>query len=233
LWYILNFIIGAIFGSFLNVIIYRGVEGLSIKNPPRSFCPNCKTSLKWYDNIPILSYLFLRGKCRYCGSKISPRYLIVELILALGFTLHFIFFPIPIAFMLDSLLFITLAVFYIDFKIMMIPDFAWIVVGLVAVFDTFLHGELFLRVISFSFVLLILIILKVLYKEGLGSGDIYLMSAFSFLLSLPLSFYMMIISSVLGILYAILRKSKVIPFGPFIVLSGYFLFMINVLIYYE
>lgn len=231
MWYIINFIIGAIFGSFLNVIIYRGVEGLSVKNPPRSFCPNCKATLKWYDNIPILSYLILKGKCRYCGTKISPRYLFVELVLSFGFLFHFAFFPFPIALILDSLLFVLIAVFYIDLKIMMIPDFAWIVVGIAGFFDFLLNDYILLRTIAFSIVLIILLILKFLYKEGLGSGDIYLMSAFSFLLSLPLAFYMMIISSVLGILFAIFKKSKIIPFGPFIALSGYLLYILKILFF--
>ncbi|MCD6105455.1 MAG: prepilin peptidase [Thermosipho sp. (in: Bacteria)] len=229
MWYILNFIIGAIFGSFLNVIIYRGVEGLSIKNPPRSFCPNCKTRLKWYDNIPILSFLILKGKCRYCGTKISPRYLFIELILSFGFLIHYIVFAFPIALILDSLLFVTLAVIFIDLKIMMIPDFAWIVVGLAGFLDVFLNGDFLFRILAFSIVLLVLLILKFLYRDSLGSGDIFLMTAFSFLLSLPLAFYMMIISSVLGILFAIVKRSKIIPFGPFISLSGYILYILNVL----
>ncbi|SHH40511.1 prepilin peptidase [Thermosipho atlanticus] len=229
MWYIINFVFGALFGSFLNVIIYRSVEGISIINPPRSFCPICKTTLKWYDNIPILSYIFLRGKCRYCGAKIPLRYLIVELVPAFGFLIHSLFFSLPVTLILNSLLFITIAVIYIDLKIMMIPDFAWLIVGFAAILDIFLHGELFLRVIAFSTVLIILLILKFRYKDGMGSGDIFLMSAFSLLLSIPLAFYMMVLSSILGILFAIFKKSKIIPFGPFISLSGYFLYMFSII----
>ncbi|MBO8160093.1 MAG: prepilin peptidase [Thermosipho sp. (in: Bacteria)] len=230
MWYFVNFILGAILGSFLNVIIYRSVEGLSINNPPRSFCPNCKTTLKWYDNIPILSYIILRGRCRYCHQRIPIRYLLVELVMAFGFLIHSLFFIWQVNLILNAILFVTIAVIFIDLKIMMIPDFAWIIIGVVSIVDLILNGELFLRLISFVVVLSILLILKAIYKEGMGSGDIFLMSVFSFLLSLPFAFYMMILSSVLGIFFAYLRKSKVIPFGPFISLSGYFLYILDILI---
>ncbi len=81
---ILPFTIGACIGSFLNVCIYRLPKDLSIVRPS-SFCPKCKACIKWYDNIPILSYIILRGKCRSCHTRISFRYLIVELITGLLF----------------------------------------------------------------------------------------------------------------------------------------------------
>lgn len=76
------FFIGAAIGSFLNVVIYRVPAGLSVVHPP-SRCPKCETSIKWYDNIPILSWILLRGKCRKCKTPISPRYALVELLTAL------------------------------------------------------------------------------------------------------------------------------------------------------
>lgn len=79
-------VLGSIFGSFANVAIYRlPREGLSITKPTYSFCPNCGKTIRWYDNIPIISYLLLAGKCRNCKGKISPRYLVVEALSAFLF----------------------------------------------------------------------------------------------------------------------------------------------------
>ncbi len=80
------FIVGAFVGSFLNVVVYRLPRNcLSINNPRRSFCPSCKTQLKWNDNIPIVGYVLLRGKCRYCKAPYGARYPLVELLTALLF----------------------------------------------------------------------------------------------------------------------------------------------------
>src|SRR5712692_1420089 len=81
LLYSLTFIFGAIVGSFLNVCIVRLPKEESLVSPP-SHCPSCKAPIRFYDNVPLLSYLFLGGKCRSCGVKISPRYFIVELMMA-------------------------------------------------------------------------------------------------------------------------------------------------------
>jgi leader peptidase (prepilin peptidase)/N-methyltransferase len=79
-------VLGSIFGSFANVVIYRlPREGLSITKPKYSFCPKCGKSIRWYDNIPIVSYFILAGKCRYCKGKISPRYIVVEALSAFLF----------------------------------------------------------------------------------------------------------------------------------------------------
>ena len=71
------FIWGAVWGSFLNVVIYRMPLGISLVRPP-SRCSQCQTPIRWYDNVPIVSYLVLRGQCRRCGSKYGPRYMLVE-----------------------------------------------------------------------------------------------------------------------------------------------------------
>ncbi|HXH62064.1 MAG TPA: prepilin peptidase [Fimbriimonadaceae bacterium] len=78
--WIVGFWIGAAVGSFLNVVIYRLPRGLSIYKPKHSFCPACKHQLSGPDLVPILSWLFLRGKCRHCGARVSPRYMVVEVI---------------------------------------------------------------------------------------------------------------------------------------------------------
>ncbi len=84
IWFIFIFCLGCCVGSFLNVVIYRLPLGKSLSNPPSS-CPKCGKKIKFYDNIPILSWIILRGKCRFCGNRISPRYLLIELITGILF----------------------------------------------------------------------------------------------------------------------------------------------------
>ena len=79
------FALGAVFGSFANVVIYRLPRGMSVTSPARSFCPACGSTVPWFDNIPILSFILLRARCRFCHAPISPRYLAVELLCAAGF----------------------------------------------------------------------------------------------------------------------------------------------------
>lgn len=82
---ILAFLIGLLIGSFLNVCIYRLPRDLSVSKPARSFCPHCEQTIAWYDNIPVLSYLLLRGRCRHCQKHIPLRYPLVELATGLAF----------------------------------------------------------------------------------------------------------------------------------------------------
>lgn len=89
------FVLGACIGSFLNVCIYRLPQLMSVVSPSTSFCPTCRESIAWYDNIPILSWLLLRGRCRRCGASISPRYLLVELVFALIALGLWLLLPLP------------------------------------------------------------------------------------------------------------------------------------------
>jgi len=88
-WSIVVLAVGGCIGSFLNVVIYRWPRSLSIRQPARSFCPACKTSIAWCDNIPVLSYVLLRGRCRHCGCAISLQYPLVELATALVFLMTY------------------------------------------------------------------------------------------------------------------------------------------------
>ncbi|RKZ22355.1 prepilin peptidase, partial [bacterium] len=116
------FILGTAFGSFLNVLIFRLPKGISIVSP-RSFCPSCGKNIPWYDNIPILSYILLRGKCRNCGARISIRYPVVEGLtgvlfltgyLLYGFSLQYIEFLVLVLFLIP--------ISFIDLDTMLIPD---------------------------------------------------------------------------------------------------------------
>ncbi len=116
-------IFGLCIGSFLNVCICRIPRQKSIVSPPSS-CPKCGNGIKWFDNIPLVSYVLLRGKCRFCKEKISAQYFIVELLTGVLLLLLYFKFGVSIKFFIYSLLFtIFIVVSFIDIEWMLIPDF--------------------------------------------------------------------------------------------------------------
>jgi len=116
------FVLGAAIGSFLNVCIYRLPRDLSVNQPRRSFCPNCKKPILWHQNLPLLSWFLLRGRCANCGSKIAFRYVAVELLTALLFLAIWQTFPWQMA--LTYWVFISLVIVatFVDFEHLIIPD---------------------------------------------------------------------------------------------------------------
>lgn len=202
-WTVYSFVIGLCIGSFLNVAVLRGLSGESLVLPP-SHCTKCNHKLAWYDNIPVLSYLILRGKCRYCGEKISLQYPIVELFTALvfaglyfkyGFTLNTLFLMAASAicivlavtdikekviFDTHAYLLMALGLVYNFFNIS--PEFSakitfWIFGMKISVAQSFIHSVLGL-VAGFGAMALVALIFKVLLKrDGFGSGDFYILGA--------------------------------------------------------
>src|SRR5438874_12776992 len=116
------FIFGAAVGSFLNVCIYRLPRDLSVNEPRRSFCPSCQKPIPWHQNIPLVSWLFLRGRCANCGSRIAFRYFAVELLTALLFLAIWQSFSWPMA--IAYWIFISFLIIgtFIDFEHFIIPD---------------------------------------------------------------------------------------------------------------
>jgi leader peptidase (prepilin peptidase)/N-methyltransferase len=119
---VVAFAVGAVVGSFLNVCIYRLPLDLSVNKPRRSFCPSCKKQLTWYQNIPLLSWLVLRGKCANCGTRISFRYFAVELLTALLFLWVWKSFPWDMAIAYWVFVSLLIAATFIDFEHFIIPD---------------------------------------------------------------------------------------------------------------
>jgi leader peptidase (prepilin peptidase)/N-methyltransferase len=120
-----SFVLGACVGSFLNVVIYRLPLDISVANPKRSFCPVCKYQIPMWHNIPLVSWLVLRGKCANCGTSISPRYLLVELLTAVVFLMVFLWFGRDqpwLVLPMFGFLALCVAATYIDFDHMIIPD---------------------------------------------------------------------------------------------------------------
>jgi leader peptidase (prepilin peptidase)/N-methyltransferase len=122
LFSVFTFVLGAIVGSFLNVCIYRLPLDLSVNEPRRSFCPACKNPIPWHQNLPLFSWLFLRGRCANCGAKIAFRYFAVELLTALLFLAVWQLFPWQIAIAYWVFVSLVIAATFIDFEHFIIPD---------------------------------------------------------------------------------------------------------------
>ncbi|MFQ5849167.1 MAG: prepilin peptidase [Candidatus Binatia bacterium] len=241
----LAFAFGAIIGSFLNVCIVRLPEQESVISPA-SHCPACKTVIQFYDNIPLISYLYLQGRCRFCGTAISPRYFFVELLTAVlavallrrfgigpGFLVNFVF--------VAALIVIT----FVDLNVRIVPDaisLPGIGLGLLSsiVGAQLLSGPLFMLPSPMSSLLGILVgggsLLLVAWayqlftgREGMGGGDIKLLAmigAFWGWPSVPVTlFFASLTGSFVGL--ALMLKQGVdgkypLPFAPFLCLGALF-----------
>lgn len=134
-WIIPAVLIGACIGSFLNVVIYRVPIGMSVNNPSRSFCPLCKNQLTMWQNLPVVSWLFLRGKCAHCSAPIPFRYIAVEIVTAALYGLVWWMFPPQVSIFLWVLMGLLVAITWIDAEHLIIPtNFTWAgsIVGLAA-----------------------------------------------------------------------------------------------------
>lgn len=217
------FVFGCMIGSFLNVVVYRVPIGISVVKG-RSFCPNCGKPIAFYDNIPLLSYLWLRGKCRKCGAKIAPRYFFTELcggLLALLMAWHYDFgLQAVVGFVAASIL---LAITLIDFDTMTIPNglvIALIVPAAASCF-VFLEPSLISRVIGVFVISVPMLILSLVIPGGFGGGDVKLMAVAGFLLGWPCTLLATFIGLVLGGIVGVvklLKKSeeKHMAFGPYL-----------------
>ncbi len=233
--YVLAGLIGLCVGSFLNVVIYRLPNGMSLSHPG-SHCPKCEYSLKWYDNIPVLSYLFLGGRCRGCRAPISPRYMTVELLNALLWLLSVRqFFAESIVYMAVAMAVSSLliCVFFIDLEHMLIFNRFHVLLalcGVVAMFtDSFTawHDHLIGAAVGgMVFAALYYGSIAVLKVEGLGFGDVKYAAAAGLLLGWQKFIPAILIASVLGCVCMVAanrirhaEKYTEYPFGPFLVLG--------------
>ena len=250
--YIIVFILGSIWGSFSNVCIHRLPDNKSVSRG-RSYCPSCKKQIRWYDNIPIFSYVFLKAKCRDCSAKINVKYLLVELICALSFVWFFYLFGLSLTTLLFFILSIFfIIIFFIDLKHFIIPNeltFPLMAIGLLKSFDPNLNQYLFPNflnsliggVAGYIIIWMIIFIYKRLRnKEGMGLGDAKLLSAIGFWfgwMSIP---FILFFSSFIALVLAIpslINKSKnlssQIPFGPYLILGCvlYLLLLDKIILY--
>lgn len=240
--YVISFLLGLIVGSFLNVCIYRVPRGLSLIIPS-SRCPSCNTPIKPWDNIPILSYILLGGKCRSCNSRISFRYPFVEFLNGVFYTAVLWKFGIGwhiVAYFifLSSLIVIT----FIDLDFQIIPDMITLpgiplgfLAGSFLLPDPFLRSSLLgikksLLGASAGFGLFYIVALSgsaLFKKEALGGGDIKLMAMVGALTGwagvLSTTFFGSLTGTIVGIFLMLLKggkKDTKIPFGPFLALGS-------------
>lgn len=233
--YIFSFLFGAVVGSFLNVVILRLPDNTQSIVFPGSHCPQCDTALHWYENIPLVSYIILRGKCRSCRTTISAQYPVVELCMAIltvalynrfGLSFELFFY-----FMLIAAL---LVVIFIDLHHQIIPDvisLPGIIIGFAGSFVNpsvswqqaglgICFGGGLLYAIAFGYYLLT-------KRDGMGGGDIKLLAMIGAFLGWQSLLYVVFASSFTGSIVGIgtmIKKGRDsrtrIPFGPFLALSA-------------
>lgn len=232
------FLLGLSIGSFLNVLVYRVPRKESLWPPP-SHCPNCNTPIKWYDNLPILSFILLRGRCRHCKERIPFRYPLVEL--SAGVLFVAVFFKVIghsfssldyrlVAELLAGLFFVSalLAIAYIDAEHQIIPN--------KIIYPSFVVGPILLVIADPQKIPLyliglaigggLLLLISFIKPAGMGAGDIKLAAFMGLFLSWQVLLALFIgfaTGAIIGITLALLKKKGLkepIAFGPFLVLGG-------------
>jgi leader peptidase (prepilin peptidase)/N-methyltransferase len=248
---IIFFIFGLIIGSFLNVVIYR--TNIAENLLGRSHCPHCKKKIAWYDNIPLLSFVFLKGECRNCKKKISRQYPLVELSMGIVFALignYFFFFSEPLSW-LQTFFYLTIfsllaVIFVYDVLYMEIPMIIfWIALGVsivyllifdwlsfdssMGIFSLQIFSGILAGVISF---LLFFILVSVSKEKWMGMGDAYLAFLAGLIVGWPAVIFALVlafgIGAIFGIILILFKKKNMksqIPFAPFLAL-GIFLIIL-------
>lgn len=223
-------IFGAVFGSFINCMAWRIAHGESVLKG-RSHCAVCGHPLGAADLVPVFSFLFLRGKCRYCREKISPRYVAAELLMAAAFLLTAWRFGLSLQTLwICGLACILMTLSLVDLETYLIPD-RFIIAGIVWYFGilTFAEegkGELLSGLagglsIGVGMLLLSLLFDKVTGKESLGGGDIKLFFMTGLYLGPWVGLFNLILSCMIGIGFVLFMGQKRIPFGPAISLAAF------------
>lgn len=241
LYLIIFFIIGTVLGSFYHVVGYRLPKGESLIEPVNSYCPNCGKKLSWYELIPIFSYLFQFGRCRGCHKHISIFYPFIEILTGLLFAVSFYSFgfsyELIIALVLSSLFCIVIVS---DLTYMIIPDEVTFTCAVIIIIVNFLNLgfvngliQLGYGILTFLVMYLILLLGNFIFKkESLGGADVKLMLLSGLVLHPVLGIFVIFISSCIALPASILvyftNREHMIPFGPFIVASILFLFLLKI-----
>lgn len=225
------FILGLLLGSFYNVVGMRLSKSESIVFPG-SHCPKCNHKLKWYENIPLISYILLRGKCKGCHTNISVWYPAIELLTALLFLISYYTFGLTtnliISLTISSLVSI---IFVSDINYMIILDSPLVVSSIIILLTKLILispqaalQSLLSGILIFIVMYIIMLIGNLLFKtESLGGGDIKLSFVAGLVLGPKLGIFYIVLGAFLAFPYAIYitirNKNNMIPFGPFLVTS--------------
>ena len=231
-------ILGGLWGSFANVCIVRLPKDKGVI-AGRSSCPKCKKEISWYDNIPIISFFLLQGKCRICKKEISFQYVVVELLSIISFLSIYYLYGLSLTTLLLIILSLAfIIIFFIDLKYFIIPDiitYPMMVLGFLKSFDPNLN-EIFPNYI-FSLIGGIFgygIIWSIIYfykqvkkKDGMGLGDAKLLAVIGFwfgLDAIPFIIFLSSTTALLSVVPDLIKKTKKlstqIPFGPFIIIGN-------------
>ncbi len=237
------FIFGAVVGSFLNVCIARLPKEESVVSPP-SHCPLCKTPIPFYDNIPLVSYIYLRGRCRFCGERISPRYIIVEFLMAVFSLLLLNRLGPGLAFFVNFVLVAALIVItFIDLDVRIVPDvisLPGIGLGILSSIVQYQWpidrlsnlpspmSSLFGIIIGGGSLLLVAWAYQFFTGvEGMGGGDVKLLAMIGAFLgwpSVPVAlFFASLTGSVVGLVFMLSKgvdSKYALPFAPFLCLGA-------------
>ena len=234
--YVLLFFVGASIASFLNVVSYRVPNKISIVKP-NSFCPKCQHELKFFDKIPIFSYLFLGGKCHYCKEKISIRYFLVELLLGLIYVLTYLkfgltFYTLILILMASVMLVLSL----IDFDSFIIPDATIIILACLAIPLFFIKNDANPDYLTKLFGLLVIVIITLILfvagrirkKELIGFGDIKYLAVMALVLGWQKLLLGIFLAAIVAFIVEVLikRKKSEVPFGPYLSIG----FMVSLLV---
>jgi len=220
------FIFGTLIGSFLNVVIYRIPKGESIVFPA-SKCQSCQTPLKWYHNIPLFSWLFLRGKCAFCKESISAQYPTVEFLTGILFVLLYLklglVWYLPFVFASFTAL---LALVMIDFKYMAVPDninFAALLFALIQ--PNFLDAMMYAAIAAGGLYLIGLLSSFIAKREAMGGADVIVAGTMGALLGFPNFFMALFLSAILAMIPAMIWRDKGVPFVPFLALATFLVYL--------
>ena len=235
--YLFVIILGGLWGSFANVCIYRLPLDKGVVSG-RSYCPKCKKQITWKDNIPIISYFLLNGKCRKCKKPISSQYALVEFLSILFFTIIYFLYGITLTTLLLMILSLSfIIIFFIDLKHFIIPNeitFSMMALGFLKSFDPNLNSlfpnyinSLIGGLLGYGIIWSIIYFYKqVRKKEGMGLGDAKLFGVIGFWfgwLAIPFIIFLSSVIALLSVVPSLLKNSRTmssqIPFGPYIILG--------------
>ena len=236
---VIYFTFGIIIGSFLNVVIYRLPISLSIVSP-RSHCPKCKKEIPFYFNIPILSYIILTGKCKFCQNKISAQYPIVEAISGVIFLYAFNNLNIPEALFFCAISSLLICIAIIDFNHYIISlilslVFLFLIIPYVILSSNYIY-HLYGMMVGFSYLSFIFMLTWFFSKEQpLGYGDLILIILLGLWLG-PLKILLTIFfSAIIGLIYWGLitiingyEKNRKLPFGTFLSITSIIMYLIQI-----
>jgi leader peptidase (prepilin peptidase)/N-methyltransferase len=229
-----SFVLGTIIGSFLNVCIYRIPQGKSIVTPS-SHCPRCKTPIRFYDNIPLVSFLILRGRCRKCHNPVSLRYPVVEFLMGLFSLILLLRYGISALYVIYFVFFSALTLIsFIDLSHRIIPDVISLPGIVIGVIISWLHPQM--SIIKSLIGLLVgggsLYLVAVVYelvtkKEGMGGGDVKLLAMIGAFIGWKGVLFTILCSSLIGSIVGVTMMlitsadgKYAVPFGPFLSLGA-------------